>query len=294
MSSARLVRRVLVALDDSAPSRAALIEAAALARGLHAELSAAFVLEAEVLRVADLPCVRETCFTTGLHRPLSRAALEFALRSQAARARAALEEAARRHGVTGSFALVEGQVVPALLAASADADVLALGIRGRMGALRRGLGSTVRALLAGATGSLLLLDVHRGSGSRIVLVHGGEAGAGAALDQALELARARSAGVTVVLDGPRALRAVLRERLAPHLAGLAGARVIDFEGHAAGLATVARREDCGLLVLARDNARLAAIEDLLAHLHRPVLCTAERAEARHLRSDEPEPPANPS
>ena len=54
------VRRILVALDASPHSHAALEEAAALAKPLQAELAGVFVLDAELLRLSALPVARET------------------------------------------------------------------------------------------------------------------------------------------------------------------------------------------------------------------------------------------
>ena len=58
--SGRPVQRIVVALDASSHSHAALEEAAQLASGLEAELAGIFVLDSELLRLSALPvCPRD-------------------------------------------------------------------------------------------------------------------------------------------------------------------------------------------------------------------------------------------
>ncbi|MGB7837261.1 MAG: universal stress protein, partial [Terrimicrobiaceae bacterium] len=60
------IRRILVALDASAHSRAALEAACELALGLDAELSGLFVEDINLLRLAQLPFASEISYPSAL------------------------------------------------------------------------------------------------------------------------------------------------------------------------------------------------------------------------------------
>ena len=75
-TAAPAIRRILVALDASTHSLAALETAAGLAARLEAELVGLFVEDINLLRAAELPFARETSFYSSSLRPLERGELE--------------------------------------------------------------------------------------------------------------------------------------------------------------------------------------------------------------------------
>ena len=79
------VRRILVALDASPHSLAALRAAAELAADLDAELVGIFVEDINLLRLSDLPLASEVTIYTTTSRRLNRQEIERQLRSQAVR-----------------------------------------------------------------------------------------------------------------------------------------------------------------------------------------------------------------
>ncbi len=70
------IRRILVALDASGASLAALDAAARLAATLEAELLGLFVEDEDLLRLAGLPCAREVGFTFTQARRMESADME--------------------------------------------------------------------------------------------------------------------------------------------------------------------------------------------------------------------------
>jgi len=82
-------------------------------------------------------------------------AIERRLRAQAARARASLEEAARRHGLAFEFQVVRGKVTEEILRRLSEVDVLVLGRVGWSGGRTGRLGRTAAAVLACSRGVLL-------------------------------------------------------------------------------------------------------------------------------------------
>ena len=73
-------RRILVALDASQHSLAALEAASELAEALKAELVGIFVEDVNLLNLAGLPFVREVGYPSGAARPLDSPSMERALR----------------------------------------------------------------------------------------------------------------------------------------------------------------------------------------------------------------------
>lgn len=123
--TSRLARRVVVALDASAPSREAARAAAGLARRLGAErVSGLFVEDENLHRLAGLPLARELRLPEGSERGLDLETLETELRAAASRARQALEFAAGVERVAWSFEVRRGQVLQQVLEAAGKSDLL--------------------------------------------------------------------------------------------------------------------------------------------------------------------------
>lgn len=150
------IRRILVALDASPQSLAALSAAVELSVKLKAELLGLFVEDVDLLRLADSPFARELLLPTAKETPLDRASMERELRAQADQARKALAKVANQAKVTWSFRIVRGRVPTEVLMASAGCDLLALGRIGWSFARKSAIGSTALAAIGEAVPALLL------------------------------------------------------------------------------------------------------------------------------------------
>jgi len=265
-------RRVLVALDASTHSRAALESAALLATALDAELFGVFVQDLDLVNLARLPFARETGLTSASVRVLDAQSMELAMAAQARKAQRALEATAHRHGLSWSFRVTRGAVVTELLAAADEAEVLALGIAGQMEITGRRLGSTVRGIVASASCSVLIEQRARPRGPATLLIHEDVANAARTLARAQQLARARNGNLVIALTGsPEA-----RERLSAALADQvhmerSRVHVATLSDGAGGLHDLLERLPCGLIVMSMDSALLSAEPGLIAELDRPVL-----------------------
>lgn len=162
--------RVLVLLDASRASQAALEAAAALAATLRSELQAVFVEEADLLRSAAYPFTREIGSLSGQPRPLETGALETSLRRRAARIRRAAEQAAARAQIRCSLEVRRGSVRREVLAVTTPGDVLVLGKTGWSAAAGSRLGSTARRLVREAPGRVHLTGTRPPSPDSPVLV----------------------------------------------------------------------------------------------------------------------------
>jgi nucleotide-binding universal stress UspA family protein len=216
----RVFRRILVALDASAPSLAALEAAADLAFRLRAELAGLFVEDEDLMRLAALPFARAFSPDAADLSHIDPEAMRRALRAQADRARRALEAVARRHRVTSSFRVARGQTTTTLLEAARDFDLLGLGKAGGTPAPRARLGGTARVALARCQCATLMLQRDGEPHDRVVALF---TGSDRALAVAVVLARDLGAGLDVAAVGADAatvarLEAEARAWVAAHAA----------------------------------------------------------------------------
>lgn len=253
------IRRILVALDASPNSLAALEAAAELAAGLKAELLGLFVEDINLLRLAEVPFALEIGFFSTARRQLSILELERELRAQARRARQALAIIADRAHVPWTFRVARGVIASELLTAATDVDLVILGKVGWSLTGRGRLGSTARAVLSQTTCLTLILQQGIRLSLPILVVYDGSAVAQKALVAATRLVRGKNGFLTVLIlaDRPDIARNLqtkvadwLREQgLEARYRWLVGADV-------QRLAHLVRTEGCGVLVLPGQNSRL--------------------------------------
>jgi nucleotide-binding universal stress UspA family protein len=269
------IRRIVVALDTSAHSHAALQEAAALAERLQAELVGVFVVDTELLRTSGLPAALETGATSASRRLLSPQAMERALQRQAKRAQAALEHVAHTHRIRTTFELKRGSVVGEVLAAAAGADLLALGRRGHMSASVRRIGSTVRSVTAQAQCSVLMLTPQPGGGQCVMVVYDHSRSAARALEYGLTIALRRNVELDILLCGTAEELPGLRSNAEASLAN--ESMRVRFEemqpDRLRNLPEIAKQRRCGLLVMPHIEGLIDNGDGLLDELSCPVLVT---------------------
>lgn len=193
------IRRILVALDASSHSLAAVEAAVELAARLEAELLGLFVEDIELLRLADSPYAREVLYASAKETPLSRATMEARLRAQSEQARKALVAAAERSQVRCSFRIVRGKVTSEILAAASEADLLALGRIGWSFGSQVRMGSTALEVVTSAIPVLLVSEQGVPPDVRLVVHYDGSAAARRGLLTAAQLARPGKGGITVLL-----------------------------------------------------------------------------------------------
>jgi nucleotide-binding universal stress UspA family protein len=170
-------RRIVVAIDGSPTSVAALEAIAELASAWGAEIIGLFIEDTNLLRMASLPFAREVGSHSGAHRAINPDQFEREFRSQADRARNTLWYVAERFRLTASFQVARGPVKAELLKAMRNADMLAIGKGGQSVAASLGLGTNAKAVAADASGIVLLFShVARVSGPPAVVYDGSEIG----------------------------------------------------------------------------------------------------------------------
>lgn len=193
------IRRILVALDASQQSQAALETAAAMAERMQAELEAMFVEDIDLLHLADLPFAREIGFTSASRRLLDSAAMARALRVRAGQARAMLESIAAKHKIASSFRVARGNVLTELLAATETVDVVAVGTSGHKLGRGQQAGSTYTGMLQSCRCSVLVLQEKITPGDAVVVLFDGSDESIRGLELARSMAASDEDPLSIVL-----------------------------------------------------------------------------------------------
>jgi len=194
------IERILVALDPSAHSRAALAAAARMALRFEAELRALFVEDANVRRLSELPFVQEVGLYTRECRSVEVGELDRQLRVQAGRMRRAFRVVTRRVETRCSFREVRGRAAQEVLEAAAEAELVIVG-KGAWSAVDTGrLAPDVREILAKAPSSTLVLGAERDLEPPVRAVYDGTALGDKALATAARLAEDGHLVVFVLAD----------------------------------------------------------------------------------------------
>jgi len=193
------IRRILVGLDASPQSLAALRAAVELSVKLEAELLGLFVEDIDLLRLADSPYARDLLLPTAKEMPLDRSSMERKFKAQAEQVRRALEAVASQAKATWSFRVVRGSVPSEILTAAAECDLLALGRVGWSLVKKSGIGSTALAALSEAVPALLLSSGATLGEHPILVWCDGTPASERAVLVASELARVSSGKLTVLL-----------------------------------------------------------------------------------------------
>ncbi len=166
-------RRIVVAIDGSPTSIAALEATAELASAWGSEVVGLFIEDTNLLRMASLPFAREVGSHSGAHRAINPDQFEREFRSQADRARNTLWYMAERFRLTASFQVARGPVKAELVNALRNSDMLAIGKGGQSVAASLGLGTNAKAVAADASGIVLLYShVARVTGPPAVVYDG--------------------------------------------------------------------------------------------------------------------------
>lgn len=193
----RPIRHIVVAVDASPDSDAALEAAAELAATLEAEIEALFVEEEDLLRLERLSFAKELSVFSTSPRPLGGRDVQRQLRTVARRLQRRLQEVARHAQVPWSFRTARGRVAGELERAARNADLLVLGSSGR--SVKRGPGSTAMKLLLDPPAPVMVLRHASRMGVGVHLLHDGSPEARRALELASLLAGRETPGLTVYL-----------------------------------------------------------------------------------------------
>lgn len=270
---ALMLRRILVALDASPHSLAALETAVRLAAGANAEVRGLFVEDAALVRAAEIPLARELSYFSAESAPVSREGVELKLRAQSRQIQATLARAAERARIASSFRCVRGHVSVEISSAAGNVDLLVLGRAGWSVGRHARIGSTALEIAAGSVPVLLLPE--RGIPEKVHLVVYFDASKSAerALRAARELAEAGLDGIAILVPSGLAIPALLIEPFSVNGVPIEIRTCLFDPSNEASLLRVLKAERDGVLVVgSRDLLRnLPPLQAILCDLEMPVL-----------------------
>jgi nucleotide-binding universal stress UspA family protein len=193
------VEYILVALDLSPNSEAALASAAQLAAALNLELRGLYVEDVNLLRLCGLPFAIEFGSFTARPRRIEQAHLEREFRMQASQLRKIMADVAGQRRIAWSFQVVRGGVTDQLLEAAAAARMLSLGRVGRSPGKRTG--STAQAIAQRTQRPVVLQSRQRSIGGPFIVVYTGSQAASNGLALGMQLAAQEGDTLTVLVYG---------------------------------------------------------------------------------------------
>jgi nucleotide-binding universal stress UspA family protein len=192
------LRRILVPLDASAHSRAALEAAIQLAEAIGAEISGLYVEDTDLLEVCRYPFAREIGMFPAVCRRLEITDLERDFRIQAETIRRMMAMLAEKKAIHWSFMVRRGRVATEILSLATSTDLI---VMGRVGCSMTGnrLGSTVSRLIEHGHGMALLLKEGLHLYAAVITVFTGSILSKRAVEMAGRLARVAGGTMEVLI-----------------------------------------------------------------------------------------------
>lgn len=194
------VEYILVALDMSPHSEAALAAAAELAAALQLELRGLYVEDVNLLRLCGLPFGIEYGSFTAKPRRIEQNHLEREFRMQASLLRKIMADVAGKKRIAWSFQVVRGGVTDQLLEAATSARMLSLGRVGRSPGKRTG--STAQAVAQRAQRPVVFQSRQRTLHGPYTVLYTGSPAAHRAVSLGVELATQEGGTLKVLTPTP--------------------------------------------------------------------------------------------
>ncbi|MDZ7773499.1 MAG: universal stress protein [Balneolaceae bacterium] len=270
----RVLREILVAVDTSPHSHAALEAAVTLAHILEANVKGLFVENELWGRLSDLPVTTSISELTGEEGPLERDTVEEKMTRLRNRIRDRMHDLGQHYQVTYSMETASGKVDEKVLEASRRSDLITLGLKGNY-AKRGRLGSTARAIIRQSDKPVLILEKGMYVGTVLTVVYDGSPSGRKGLAIALQIAKNDNSRLSVLVTGEgdkltEERRVEVRDVLDRH-------RVfadVQAMPHAdlGSFMDVVYRQRCGLLVLPKGMEVVSKyLDSLLRNVKCPLL-----------------------
>ncbi len=251
-----IFKHILVALDSSQHSMAALEVAAEMARIFEAELEGLFVEDINWFYLSHLPFMSEISEFTGTKRDIGDLSMENEVRAQIKRLRKALQKTGERTQIKYTFRSVRGKVENELITASSAVDLVTIGRLGKSFMRDRALGKTALSLLKQTHKPILLLQHGIKSGQTILVVVNESEVSERALKLAALVAEKRNSPISILLTDHatshlRFYRSFIHQTLKHHIIPF-GIHMLKPDDHDE-LKEIIHNENGGLVIAYRDN-----------------------------------------
>lgn len=164
-------KRVLVCLDNSKHSFAALRAAIEIARQFNAELRGIFVEDVKLLNLAEMPFQQEVGEYTAIVRELSSDGLSRGLVIQSRWVSRSFQKLINQTDLQADFAIHRGDIIESIDKESQNCDLIIIGKTGTSPLGKPRLGSTARALIQNHKKPLLLVEESNRLGYPMILLY---------------------------------------------------------------------------------------------------------------------------
>lgn len=273
--SGLLIKKILVAMDSSRHSEAALEAAVAIAKALEANIQGLFVHDEKWMQICRLPSTTQVNKLTGEIEPLGIDKLEEQIKRLEERIHRRFEQISRRHKLSYSWKSMEGEVEQKLLEASGEADLITIGMKGEFFTGRKKLGSTAKTIIEKSPKPVLILQEGLKIGQSIIALDNGTELSLRGIKLALSLAEKNESKLFILkvdkkpenTEWKREIENLIQNtpvKVEAHLLNK-----INFET----LLNIVNRQYGGLLIIPKNGlfADTLAVEKLLYNITNPIL-----------------------
>ncbi len=269
------IRKILVAIDASSHSSAALEAAASLAQVLGSRLQGLFVQDETWDKISRLPYASIINELTGRIDPLEREGLENYIRRLKRRLRMQLETISRKKQIRHSWKSVEGKVEDKILEAAEEADLVTIGRRGSSFPRKRKLGSSTKKIVQALDKPILILKQGLNLGAKITVLYDASSESQKSVRLGLSLAWRNDSSLVILVADNRAETLEERSRELEHrLKESTVSTTIKLLKHTDTLTFLdsVNRLETGLLILPKNQPIIEKnLEIVLHYIDSPIL-----------------------
>jgi nucleotide-binding universal stress UspA family protein len=271
-----LLRKILVAIDTSGHSRAALEAAATLARITEAQVHGLFVQEEQWNCIGQLPSLSAINELTGHSQALEEGSIEQQVELLKQRLHRQLRTVSRQHQINHSWQTARGKVAEEILEAAKEADLITIGRRGRSFMRKSNLGSTARAIIRKADKPVLILKKGLELGQTITVVYNASAESQKGLRLALSIAQKNESKLWILVMDENSGGSEQRDKTVEQMVEDASVPVnvtIFQKPNVGQFLNVVNYQQSGMLVIPKNQSFLQgdALEITIEHIQCPVL-----------------------
>ena len=165
------VERILVSLDNSPHSSAALNASISLARQFNAELMGIFIEDINLLNLAEMPFRKEVSEYTAIIREITTDGLTRGITVQSRGITRSFQRLINQTDLQANFSVLRGHVTEMIEKESQKCDLIVIGKRGTNPLSRPRIGSTAKALVQNHRKPLLLIEQDNRLGAPMILLY---------------------------------------------------------------------------------------------------------------------------
>lgn len=196
------VKHILVSLDSSGHSFAALRAAIHLARHFQAEITGLFVEDTTLLSLAEMPFRQEVGEYTAIIRNISTDGMTRGIFVQSRKINRTFKKLINDSDLMGNFTVLRGKVSESIRQASKECDLLILGKSGTNPLRKRKLGSTAQALSRDPKIPILLVEEENLLGTPVFVLFDNSQRGKISLETARELSEPDALNIILIEEEP--------------------------------------------------------------------------------------------